>query len=57
VKLPGEQEQVDWGHFGHLEIGRARRSLMAFVMVLSYSRQIFPRWRREPQRPACHHQA
>jgi transposase len=39
--LAGEQAQVDWGHFGHLTIGRARRSLMAFVMVLSYSRQIF----------------
>jgi hypothetical protein len=33
--LPGEQAQVDWGHFGHLEIGRARRPLMAFVMVLT----------------------
>jgi transposase len=42
--LPGEQAQVDWGHFGHLAIGRARRSLMAFVMVLSYSRQIFVRF-------------
>lgn len=39
--LPGEQGQIDWGHFGHLEIGRARRPLMAFVAVLSYSRQIF----------------
>ncbi len=39
--LPGEQGQVDWGHFGHLQIGRARRALMAFVMVLSWSRQIF----------------
>jgi transposase len=35
---------VDWGHFGHLTIGRARRPLMAFVMVLSYSRQIFLRF-------------
>ena len=42
--FPGEQGQVDWGHFGHLEIGRARRPLMAFVMVLSYSRQIFLRF-------------
>jgi transposase len=33
--LPAEQAQVDWGHFGHLQIGRARRPLMAFVMVLS----------------------
>src|SRR6516164_8640082 len=42
--LPGEQAQVDWGHFGHLTIGRARRPLMAFVMVLSYCRQIFLRF-------------
>jgi len=42
--LPGEQGQVDWAHFGHLTIGRARRPLMAFVMVLSYSRQIFLRF-------------
>jgi len=42
--LAGEQSQVDWGHFGHLTIGRARRPLMAFVMVLSYSRQIFLRF-------------
>jgi transposase len=39
--LPGEQAQVDWGHFGQVVIGRARRPLMAFVMVLSYSRRIF----------------
>ncbi|KWI29054.1 helix-turn-helix domain-containing protein, partial [Burkholderia stagnalis] len=42
--LPGEQAQVDWGHFGHIEIGRARRPLMAFVMVLSYSRDIYLRF-------------
>ena len=42
--LPGEQAQVDWGHFGHLQVGCARRPLMAFVMVLSYSRQIFLRF-------------
>jgi transposase len=42
--LPGEQAQVDWGHFGHLDIGRARRPLMAFVMVLSHSRRIFLRF-------------
>lgn len=44
VTLPGEQAQVDWGHFGHLAIGRARRPLMAFVMVLSWSRRIFLRF-------------
>src|SRR6187551_3236826 len=42
--LPGEQAQVDWGHFGKIVIGNAARPLMAFVMVLSYSRQIFLRF-------------
>lgn len=42
--LPGEQAQVDWGHFGHLTIGKAKRPLMAFVMVLSFSRKIFLRF-------------
>jgi transposase len=42
--LPGEQGQVDWAHFGKLGIGRALRPLMAFVIVLSYSRQIFLRF-------------
>jgi hypothetical protein len=36
--------QVDWGHFGSLAIGRAHRPLVAFVMVLSYSRRIFLRF-------------
>jgi len=38
--LPGEQGQIDWGHFGHVIIGRAKRPLIGFVMVLSYSRKI-----------------
>jgi transposase len=42
--LPGEQAQVDWGHFGKVTIGRAKRTLLAFVMVLSYSRRIFLRY-------------
>ena len=42
--LPGEQSQVDWGHFGKLTVGSAKRDLLAFVMVLSYSRRIFLRF-------------
>lgn len=42
--LPGEQAQIDWAHFGKLTIGRAHRPLMAFVMVLSYSRHLFIRF-------------
>src|SRR5450830_916648 len=39
--LPGDQSQVDWAHMGHMQVGDAKRPLMAFVMVLSYSRRIF----------------
>ena len=42
--LPGQQGQVDWAHFGKLTVGRAVRPLMAFVMVLSYSRHLFLRF-------------
>jgi transposase len=42
--LPGEQGQVDWAHFGKVKIGKAERKLVAFVLVLSYSRRIFVRF-------------
>jgi transposase len=42
--LPSEEAQVDWAHFGKLAVGRALRPLMAFVMVLSYSRHLFLRF-------------
>ena len=42
--LAVEQAQVDWAHFGKLTIGRAERPLMAFVLVLSYSRYPFVRF-------------
>jgi transposase len=42
--LIGEQAQVDWGAFGKITIGKATRALWAFVMVLSWSRQIFLRF-------------
>ncbi|HXQ00061.1 MAG TPA: IS21 family transposase [Solirubrobacteraceae bacterium] len=42
--LRGEQGQVDWASFGKLQVGAASRSLLAFIMVLSWSRQIFLRF-------------
>jgi transposase len=41
---PSECALVNWAQFGHIAIGRACRPLTAFVMVLSYSRQIFLRF-------------
>jgi transposase len=42
--LPGEQGQVDWGHFGPLAVGHARRPLVCFVLVLSWSRALYARF-------------
>lgn len=36
--LPGEQAQVDWGHFGFIEHHGCRRKLYAFVMTMGWSR-------------------
>ncbi len=42
--LPGEQAQVDWGNFGAVQVGRARRQLSCFVLVLSWSRAMYARF-------------
>jgi len=39
--FPGEQAQVDWAHFGHVMVGRAKRALSCFVITLSYSRALY----------------
>lgn len=49
--LPGEQAQVDWADFGALKIGRAERPLMAFVVVLSWSRRLAARFYLGAQMP------
>jgi transposase len=42
--MPGEQAQVDWGHFGKIRVGHAERALSCFVMVLSWSRAVYARF-------------
>lgn len=39
--MPGEQAQVDWAHFGEIQVGGATRKLSAFVMTLSWSRAFY----------------
>lgn len=39
--LPGECAQVDWGHYGQITIGKTRRRVSAFVMVLAHSRLMY----------------
>ena len=49
---PGEQAQVDWGHFGSIDVGRARRPLHAFVMTLCWSRMTWMRFFHDMERPS-----
>ena len=42
--LPGEQAQVDWASFGEVQVPGGKRPLVAFVMVLSWSRMVFLRF-------------
>jgi len=39
--FPAEQAQVDWAHFGEVQVGRARRHLSCFLITLSYSRALY----------------
>ena len=58
--LPGEQAQVDWGHFGFITVGQSKRRLSGFVMVLSFSRHIYLTFTYHQQLSAflqCHVQA
>src|SRR5690606_5252743 len=43
---------VDWAHFGKLRVGRAERPLMAFVMVLSWSRMMYLRFFLDARMPS-----
>lgn len=38
---PGEQFQIDWGHFGSLAYGKSSRKLYALVVIESHSRVLF----------------
>ena len=39
--LPGQQAQVDWGHFGKIEVNGKQKDLYCFLIILGYSRTRF----------------
>ncbi len=56
--LIGEEAQVDWGHFGEVEVDGTRRKLAAFALVLKWSRRMVLRFGFEMTTGAflSHHQ-
>jgi len=58
--LPGEQAQVDWGHFGYIYIDGERKPLYGFSFVLSYSRMRYVEYTTSQNMPTflgCHQRA
>ncbi len=51
---PGQQIQVDWGHFGSLAYGNTKRKLYAMVMTEGYSRMIFVRFMHSQKQESLH---
>jgi transposase len=56
--LIGEEAQVDWGHFGEVEVDGTKRKLAAFALVLKWSRKMVLRFGFEMTTGAflSHHQ-
>jgi transposase len=51
---PGEQMQIDWGHFGSLPYGDTRRKLYALVVIEAFSRMLYVRFTHS-QKQYCLH--
>ena len=53
---PGQQMQIDWGHFGSLAYGDTPRKLYAFAAIECYSRMAYVEFTHS-QNQQCLHQA
>lgn len=51
---PGEQIQVDWGHFGVIPYGDTNRKVYALVVVESYSRMMYVEFTHSQNQQALH---
>ncbi len=51
---PGEQMQIDWGHFGSLIYGNSTRKLYALAVIESHSRKLFINFTHSQNQSALH---
>ena len=52
--LPGEQMQIDWGHFGSLVYGQTKRKLYALAILEAYSRMLYVEFTHSQNQSALH---
>lgn len=51
---PGEQIQIDWGHFGSLVYGEHKRKLYALAVIESYSRKMYVEFTHSQKQESLH---
>ncbi|OEU48993.1 MAG: hypothetical protein BA866_05535 [Desulfobulbaceae bacterium S5133MH15] len=51
---PGEQIQIDWGHFGSLPYGSTRRKLYALAVLEGHSRMLYVHFSHSQQQSSLH---
>jgi len=52
--LPGEQMQIDWGHFGSLLYAETKRKLYALAVLEAYSRMLYVEFTHSQNQSALH---
>ena len=51
---PGEEIQIDWGHFGSIEYGNTKRKLYALAAIESYSRMLYVEFTHSQKQEVLH---
>jgi len=51
---PGQQVQIDWGHFGSLKYGKTKRKLYALAAVEGYSRMLYVEFTHSQKQSVLH---
>lgn len=51
---PGEQCQIDWGHFGSIAYGNTNRKLYCFALVEAHSRLVYLEFTHSQRQEALH---
>jgi len=52
--MPGQQMQIDWGHFGCLDYGNSTRKLYALAVIESHSRKLYVIFTHSQNQSALH---
>jgi len=52
--IPGQQMQIDWGHFGSFVYGNTKRKLYALAVIEFHSRKLYVNFTHSQNQSALH---